>query len=410
MGSGVFPLDEELELLPGGLSARVSEGLARLSARQPFRQAVADLAFFWGVEVSETTARRQAQAAGAAYLALQAAELERLEAGCEPTVRPTPPMAVQQTSADGAMIPLVAGAWAEVKTLVVGAVAAVREADGTAGARAVDLSYFSRLADATTFTRQATVELARRGTEQAGVVVGVMDGAPWLQGFLDHHRPDAVRVLDFPHAVEHLATAAHATFGPGSPEALTWLTTQVHALKHAGPDPVLAALRQLPIEQARDSALAGAARDATLGYLQTRVAQLDYPRFRAAGYPIGSGAVESANKLVVEARLKGSGMHWAPHSVNPMLALRTIACNQRWAEAWPAICSHLRAQHHQHRLTRHRVRHPLPPPPPPMPPQPQPAPATSPPRPKTIVNGRPTSTHPWKRHRFLSCRPSSANF
>ena len=73
MGSGVFPLDDELGLLPGGLSARVSEGLARLTAQQPFRRAVADLAFFWGVEVSEATARRHAEAAGTAILAIEAA-------------------------------------------------------------------------------------------------------------------------------------------------------------------------------------------------------------------------------------------------------------------------------------------------------------------------------------------------
>jgi hypothetical protein len=408
--SGVFPLDDELELLPGGLSARVSEGLARLAAQQPFRGAVADLAFFWGVEVSEATARRHATAAGAAVLALEAVELARLEQGQASAVPETAPSpAVQQVSADGAMVPLVGGTWAEVTTLVVGTVTATREPDGTLGARAVDLSYGSRLADATTFTRQATVELARRRAEQAGVVVGVMDGAPWLQGFLDHHRPDAIRVLDFPHAIEHLGTAAQATFGTGSSEATAWLDLQAHALKHAGPRPVLAALRQLPVAQARDPTTAGAARVATPSYLVTREAQLDCPRFRAAGYPIGSGAVESANKLVVEARLKGSGMHWAPRHVNPMLALRTVACNQRWAETWPAVCAHLRTQHHQRRLTRHRARHPLPSPSPHSTPEPQLAPVTSPPRPKTIVNGRPTPAHPWKRHRFLSPRPSPAN-
>jgi hypothetical protein len=299
------------------------------------------------------------------------------------------------------MIPLVGGAWAEVKALAVGTVEATREADGTRGARAVDLSYFSRLADAATFTRQATVELARRGTEQAGLVVGVMDGAPWLQGFLDHHRPDAVRVLDFPHAVEHLATAAQATFGAGTPEATAWLAARAHDLKHTGPAAVLAALRHLPVAQARDPTAAGAARDATLGYLEARTAQLDYPRFRAAGYPIGGGAVESANKLVVEARLKGSGMHWAPRHVNPMLALRTVACNDRWAEAWPAVCRHLRTQHHQRRLARHRARHPRPIPTPPSPPTTTPAPPPTPtvatPRPKTIVDGRPTPAHPWRR-------------
>ena len=400
-GSGVSPLDDELELLPGGLSARVSEGLARLSAQRPFRQAAADLAFFWGVELSEATARRQAGAAGEAIGALQEAELARLEAGLEPLAPSAGPVAIQQVSADGAMVPLVGGAWVEVKTLAVGTVEATREPDGTRGARAVDLSYFSRQADAATFTRQATVELARRGTERAGVVVGVMDGAVWLQGFLDHHRPDAVRVLDFPHAVEHLAAAAQATFGAGTPEATAWLDARAHDLKHTGPPPVLAALRRLPVAQARDPTVAAAARDATLGYLQARDAQLDYPRFRAAGYPIGSGAVESANKLVVEARLKGSGMHWAPRHVNPMLALRAVACNDRWADTWPAVCRHLRDTHHRRRLDRHLARHPRPTPtpsaPPALTPTPPPIAPPSSPTPKTVIDGRPTDAHPWRR-------------
>ncbi len=45
--------------------------------------------------------------------------------------------------------------------------------------------------------------------------------------------------------------------------------------------------------------------------LTARWDAIQYARFQALGYPIGSGAVESANKLVVEARLKGSGLHWA---------------------------------------------------------------------------------------------------
>lgn len=61
---------------------------------------------------------------------------------------------------------------------------------------------------------------------------------------------------------------------------------------------------------------------------------MQYPTYRAAGWPIGSGMVESANKLVVQARLKGSGMHWQRSHVNPMLALRLAVCNERWQEMW----------------------------------------------------------------------------
>ncbi|MEI7557200.1 hypothetical protein [Candidatus Chlorohelix sp.] len=69
-------------------------------------------------------------------------------------------------------------------------------------------------------------------------------------------------------------------------------------------------------------------------YLGQRQAQICYAEFKAAGYPVGSGAVESANKVVVEARLKGTGMRWAKQNVNPLLALRNLVCNDRWEEGW----------------------------------------------------------------------------
>ena len=73
-----------------------------------------------------------------------------------------------------------------------------------------------------------------------------------------------------------------------------------------------------------------------LAYFEKRRAQIVYADFRARGYPIGSGAVESANKLVVEARLKGSGMHWDRASVSPMVCLRDLLCSDRWTTEWPA--------------------------------------------------------------------------
>src|SRR4051794_25595384 len=96
---GFFPLDEELGLLPGELSATLAQGVARLGTKMPFEQAAAELAFFWNVDLDETTVRRYTQAAGAAYVAEQAADLERLERERPPA--PDGP-AVQYLSADGA--------------------------------------------------------------------------------------------------------------------------------------------------------------------------------------------------------------------------------------------------------------------------------------------------------------------
>ena len=364
----------------------------------PFARAAEHLAFFWGVRLDAATVRRHAEAAGAAYVAVQAAEVERLE---REAPEPPPGPAVQQISADGAMVPLVGGTWAEVRTLGIGTL--TLEPGAAGAAHATELSYFSRLTDHETFIRLAHVELHRRGTETAGRVIGVMDGAEWEQQLLDRYRPDAVRVLDFPHALEHLATAARATFGLGSATTAAWLEARAHALKRDPPGEVLAALRALPVGAAPDPTGAAAARDATLRYLEKRRDQLRYAEFLALGYPIGSGLVESANKLVVEARLKGSGMHWAPAHVNPMLALRTIACADRWAEAWPRICAQLRAAaltRRQARVRQRRAHRPTAPTEPPPTRSARPAPRSSSPaplRPKLVVDGRPTAAHPWKR-------------
>ena len=134
------------------------------------------------------------------------------------------------------MVPLVGGEWAEVKTVAVGALTG--HSGGQEGRREVhakELSYFSRLADSATFSRAATVE---PGTFRAGTVVAPMDGAEWQQGFLDYHRPDAVRILDFPHAVEHLSGAAQGVWAPGTAKSTGWLGEQAHTLKHGDPDQV----------------------------------------------------------------------------------------------------------------------------------------------------------------------------
>lgn len=390
-------------MLPGSLTPQLQASLVRLGSWMPSAHAARELGRLTGAVVSESLAERLTEAAGAAYVAEQAAAVERLER--QPTPAPAGP-GLLQLSADGAMVSLVGKQWVEVKTLALGRV--TRAADGTV--RTTDLSYFSRRAEHTAFRRLALAETYRRGVGTALVVVAVMDGADWLQRFIDFHRPDAIRILDFPHAVGYLTQASHEAFGAGTAATSEWLGTQAHALKHDGPDAVLAALRALPPGEQRDTAL---------GYLEPRLAQLQYPTFRAAGYPIGSGIVESANKVVVQDRLKGSGMHWAPASVDPMLALRTVACADRWDEAWPQISRRLRAdaraRSRQLRANRRAARlaaqaaSPMPAPPPPQTPPVSPtssSPLTPiPPTPKTIIDGRPTKAHPWNR-RFLPHRPA----
>jgi hypothetical protein len=322
-----------------------------LGTWMPFARATKELQHFRGVDVSRPTAERLTEAAGAAYVAWQTAEVKHIEKELPP---PAAGPERQFLSVDGAMVPLVGGTWAEVKTLALGEVLPAVEIKGERVIRTDKLSYFSRMIDSETFQRLALVETQRRGVETAGQVGAVTDGSDWIQGFVDFHRPDAIRILDFPHAGDHLSAVGQTVFGQGSTEAQAWLATQMHQLKHAGPASVLTEVRQL-VATHPDQANLGK----ELAYLEKREAHMQYPEFQDAGWPIGDGAVESANKLVVEARLKGSGMHWAPDHVDPMVALRNVACNDRWDEAWPQIVGILRQHEQKRRAERRHQRHQL---------------------------------------------------
>jgi len=351
-GKGFFPLDEELELLPGMLTPHGHECLVRLSSWMPFSKAAEMLEDFMGMRVSKGISRRYTEAAGAAYEQMQNEEVERLEKAMPIAETGANKL---QVSADGAMVPLLHGVWSEVRTLVIGEVQPALEEKGEKVVRTRNLSYFSRKVSAQEFQRLALAEMYRRGVENAQEVAAIMDGADWEQGFIDYHCPQATRILDFPHAAEHVNGIGEYLHGEHAPENQTWLKERLHRLKHEGPDELLLEFQELQQQHPESQAISG-----NLAYLEKRKKQMQYPLFQAHGWPIGSGIVESGNKLVVEARMKGSGMHWAEAHVNPMLALRNIICSDRWKEEWPKIETRLRQQTRQRRSSLHQARSAIP--------------------------------------------------
>jgi hypothetical protein len=392
---GFSPLDDELALLPGSLTPRLHEALVRLSITQrSFAKATAELAFFTGASVHPDTARRRSEAAGALLLNEETAQAERI-LNEHPASPPGPDTLV--FSVDGAMVPLVGGQWKETRTLAVGAVQPPKVGKDGVMIQTSEVSYFSRLSDSTTFAELALVELHRRGIERAGRVGAVVDGAVWCQSFIDYHYAEAVRILDLPHAAQYLSAIGQTPGSDGpllSEQALKQLRDE---LKERGPEGVLSKLRALVAAHPERAELGTA-----LAYLEQRVAQMDYPRFVAEGWPIGSGMVESANKLEVEERMKGAGKHWEERNVNPMLTLCNALGNERWVERWEVIEQAQRQQllvQRRERRERRRVgqaeavavevvRAALPV---------RATPVAAVVAPPTPVEAAPKSVHPWKR-------------
>src|SRR5438128_7498725 len=337
-----FPLDEQLGLRPKvGFTPKVEEGMARLGTWMPFRAAQRELAFFLGVEVAEASVRQITEQAGAAQVQVQAQEVEALLE--ERPESPSGPQ-LQLMSLDGALIQMVNGQWKEVKTLAMGVIGKTKtKSEEEEQVQTTALSYFSRMSEAEAFQQEALGEVYRRGVEEADTVCAVSDGADWIQKWVDYHRTDAVRILDFAHAMEYVSKGGQAAYehiplpptdqAPSSQQAAKrqqerfeqWLRAQGHELKTGEAQKVLAELERLrTLMQETGHLEAVETLDRSLYYLRERREMIRYASFRAQGYPIGSGSVESANKLVVQSRLKQAGMRWEPSHVNPLLAMRNL--------------------------------------------------------------------------------------
>ncbi|HEY1354214.1 MAG TPA: hypothetical protein VGF67_31765 [Ktedonobacteraceae bacterium] len=199
----------------------------------PFRHARWVLEALLGVRVSPETARRRCEDVGK-----RVEEKQTLDAKA-PWEEEAPAQENEHRlamSADGAMVPLTGGEWAEARTLAVGEVPPAADLEKVP---VKERSSFSRLTDAADVTDLAEVETRRRHLVEAKEVGAVMDGADWLQSIVQIHCADAVHLLDVPHAAEHLATLLEALNTSGWPLPPKRLERSLPVLKHHGPGPLV---------------------------------------------------------------------------------------------------------------------------------------------------------------------------
>src|SRR3954470_18746017 len=175
--------------------------------------------------------------------------------------------------------------------------------------------------------------LHRLGAAQAKAVSFVSDGATWIWNRLDWVvgraglDPKRVeRILDCYHAAHHVSLALQA-LGLAEEERTTLYRTLRHQLRAGRSRDVVATLRAKAEGQPSDSAVW-----AEIEYLNKHEAHLRYDWFAYRGRPLGSGAVESAIRRVINLRLKGNGIYWKEENAEAMLVLRAAVLTGRWEE------------------------------------------------------------------------------
>jgi len=356
------PVDELVDLAACGVSLAVREMCCRVATDSAsFARAAATLDRLAGLKLSDEKLRQLVESEGRAVLAWH--EHEQLEldfdAGACLTDRTADGSVTSRVyvGIDGFMLPMVTDA--EMGKRFANAVARRGRLKRRKGVRRGRLTRrrgadqrYKEMKLVTMYDQAKTRRLVRatrggvrqasrlvRGMSEdvnlrrAGQVAAVTDGADWIAGLIERDLPAATTtaILDYFHASQHVHQARRTVFGEQSVAGQAWADQLLGMLtakpwEHAWQ--LLAETRSRLRNRLKRQALADVMR-----YLNERKAKVDYARFRAAGYDIGSGPTESMCKSLGR-RMKGVGMRWTSKNAEAMAALEALHQSDLWPTYW----------------------------------------------------------------------------
>jgi hypothetical protein len=410
-GQGHAPLDTEFGLGQGVLTPALARVACRAGLEASFGAASDLLDETLGVAVPADAVRRVTERVGAvAEMEQQAAIAQAQQGQVQPDAAGA---AVLVVEVDGCQVHL-DEAWHEMKVGRVAPLGPALRTDQRSGRTFLRLGpsvCCAGLEAAEEFWYRVYVQACRGGlgqTTRRVVVLG--DGAEWIwkraAQFVGRPGVEVIEIVDINHAYDHLWTVGRAIFDA---EAVVgaWVEPLKDALYAQGACAVLAALDAL-----EPSAAAADLLRTTRAYFADNAARMGYPRFVAQQLPIGSGAIESMCKSLIEEREKGAGMRWTGPGAQAVASLRALHRSGDWAAFW---------QRHplRPRAPRARAARPVAAPPPevvvpcpaadPGPPACSDAPPAEPapviPLPPPVETAhRPAPSHPWRRFKIGRAR------
>jgi hypothetical protein len=240
----------------------------------------------------------------------------------DPQERTLTPVRENETlyvEADGGMILTRKDDWKEVKVGRLFKSGDCIHADGKPGYISHS-QYKAHLGNSKTFCRQME-DLIDAYEVTKGRLVFISDGAPWIRNWIEDAYPQAISILDYYHAAEHLHGFAEKYF-TDEKKRKRWTENQKELLLQSKVVTVIKNIKKLGD---RKEALQ------LIDYYEANKQRMDYNRYQKIGSGIiGSGAIESAHRTVVQKRMKLSGQRWSATGAQNMLNLRVTSMNGRW--------------------------------------------------------------------------------
>jgi hypothetical protein len=259
-----------------------------------------------------------------------------------------PIQGVGNVSSDGTMILIREEGWKEVKLAAFSQVELLEPTDKRRRqaqcegkrkqedvVRLSDHSYCAGVWDTDTFGAYQYAEGLRRGFDLLADKSSVNDGAPWIERITKANFPQAKQILDWGHSKRRLWAVAHAIYGESKSEAAAWVQRRKDELWDSEVELVVRELKALDLNR---SIYPDEVRQAP-SYFWGKRERMRYNEFREAGYPIGSGTVESGARNVVQPRMRRPGRGWQRENAQAMLAALGELHSGRFRWAWGQIYS-----------------------------------------------------------------------
>ena len=158
--------------------------------------------------------------------------------------------------------------------------------------------------------------------------VFIADGAKWIWNWVEDFYSDSVQILDFYHAVEKLGPYAALTYKDAE-ERRRWLDTQKQRLKTDEVENILEELKDAAAKTTETTESGKVLKD-VIRYYESNIERMKYGSFLKKGYLIGSGAIESAHRNVIQQRLKLSGQRWSIQGAQRIANMRAYRKSNRW--------------------------------------------------------------------------------
>jgi hypothetical protein len=309
-GAWGVPRDRLLGIGVGNYSAGVVALTSEVAAGFPFEASEDFLARRFGLDLCYKQVQRLAERTGS-VVSSDELNLARSVAVDKVAVLSQEKPKRLTVSADGLMVNS-DGSWTEMKCA-----SFISEEHGR--------STIATMERAEKFGELLHLEAMRRGAANTEELVFVADGAAWIWNLAAHHFPDAVEIVDWYHATQHLWQVANAWYGDGTGKAKSWVKHNKARLMEDGADRVVSSIKQWnPTDEEGQKV-----KRENMHYFTTNAKRMLYATYRELGYPIGSGSVESACKQYGEGRLKQAGMRWKKPGIEAIAHLRSAVLNGR---------------------------------------------------------------------------------